>query len=211
MNFKSITARFFTVTLNPLLMSFYSVIMLWTYSHFFYYFEGQEWKVIINVLLFTFIVPGLFIAVMRGFRLISSFDMPERKERVMPLFVSLLSNMSLVYFFYGINVQIWFLGLISAPVLVHLLAIVINFFWKISVHMMGIGGLLGAMMAICFNVNKQNPFLLFMVLFIFAGCLGVSLLYQKRHTHGQIYAGFAIGFVAAYLVVWASVYFVMTV
>lgn len=207
MKFDKIVARTFSVVLQPLLMPFYSVALLAGYTTFFYIYIERAWQILGVVLLFTFILPSLFILALRLFKVIDTFSLSDRNERFMVYTIACFSNMSLTYYFYSANYQIWFLALLAAPVLVIIVGAIINAFWRISAHMMGIGGVMGTAMSVCFNVNKQNPFLLFMVLFILAGCLGVSRLYLGRHTPAQIYAGFIAGFLAAFAVVWTGVYF----
>ena len=72
--------------------------------------------------------------------------------------------------------------------------------------MMGIGGLIGCTLSVCYNIKGLNPFVLFIILFILAGCLGVSRLVLKRHTPAQVYIGFLVGFVISYLCVWIGTY-----
>ncbi|MFV0469485.1 MAG: phosphatase PAP2 family protein [Dysgonomonas sp.] len=199
-----IIAQIFSVVFQPLFMSFYGVLLLFYYTNFFFFYANMTWFILGTVLLFTCLIPMLFILSLRMSGVVKDYTLSEKKERHLPYIICLLSNIALVVYLYNVNLQIWFLGLLAAPVLVLLIGFIVNFFWKISAHMLGIGGLIGGLMSVCVNVNKQNPFLLFMLLFILAGCLGVSRLYLKRHTPAQVYIGFGAGFLAAYFVVWLS-------
>jgi membrane-associated phospholipid phosphatase len=69
---------------------------------------------------------------------------------------------------------------------------------------LGIGGLSGGMMSVCFNVKGINPFVLFVILFLLAGFLAVARLRLNRETSSQVYTGFIAGFLLAYLCVWLS-------
>lgn len=64
--------------------------------------------------------------------------------------------------------------------------------------MLGIGGLIGGILSVCFNVKGSNPMLLFAILFVLAGLLGVCRLYLRANSAAQVYVGFIIGFVLAY-------------
>jgi len=73
-----------------------------------------------------------------------------------------------------------------------LMAALINLRWQISTHMMGIGGLIGALLAICFFM--QLPILTAIcICFIVAGAIGFARLAIQAHTPSQVYIGFFVG------------------
>ena len=67
--------------------------------------------------------------------------------------------------------------------------------------MFGVGGLLGGVMSVSYFIEKSNPFYLFMAIFLIAGLVGASRLILRRHTFGQVVAGFFLGFVISFLFV----------
>ena len=69
----------------------------------------------------------------------------------------------------------------------------INFKWKISAHMVGIGGLAGTFVGLQFytGINQMHYIL---PGFILAGLLGVARLLLNAHSPAQVYAGFLLGF-----------------
>jgi len=80
--------------------------------------------------------------------------------------------------------------LAAAFIIVVILAVSIR--WKISAHMAGIGGLLGAL--IIFTFSLKVDFLPYIILTIFiAGILGSSRIILKLHNPEQIYTGFGTG------------------
>lgn len=81
------------------------------------------------------------------------------------------------------------------PLALLIIAGIITFFWKISAHMMSMGGLIGAVLTISYYVLGTNPYVLFIILFILAGCLGTSRLILQRHTPAQVYIGFGAGLI----------------
>ena len=76
-------------------------------------------------------------------------------------------------------------------------ALIITFFWKISMHMIGIGGLAGAMMALSFRFGL-DLWLLFSVIILASGLLGVARLQLKAHSPSQVYVGFVLGFLIVF-------------
>lgn len=71
---------------------------------------------------------------------------------------------------------------------------------------MGMGALTGCILSICYHVKGLNLYVLFIILFILAGCLGVSRLALNRNTPAQVYAGYLIGIAVSYLTVWIGAY-----
>ncbi|WP_139262111.1 hypothetical protein [Dysgonomonas macrotermitis] len=131
-------------------------------------------------------------------RYVRDLALSDRVDRIMPYMIFIVSNLSLTYFFYQSHVLLWFIGLVIAPAVIALAGLIINFFWKISAHMLGIGGLLGGVLSVCFHVKATSPVFLFAILFILAGLLGVCRLYLRASTAAQVYVGFLVGLVLAY-------------
>lgn len=78
---------------------------------------------------------------------------------------------------------------------------VVNFFWKISAHMAGIGGLIGLLCKI--NNYGDGVFDLMpiiCVMIITAGILGTSRIAMERHTLWQVIAGVLNGFLCVYMI-----------
>lgn len=202
--------RFISKTISfifqPLLMPLYSVALLFIYTNFYDLYTGQILRFLIPVFLFSFLLPALFLVILWRLRYINNLDSIEQEERLFPYLIFFTSNLSLLYFFYTAGVHFWFLGLLAASAVIAFVAFIINFFWKISNHMLGIGGLTGGVISVCFNVNQSNPWILFIILFFISGCLGVSRLYLEKNTPAQLYAGFIIGFLLAFICVLAGAF-----
>ena len=72
-------------------------------------------------------------------------------------------------------------------------AFLVNLRWKISIHMLGIGGLMGMAFGFAwiFQLHMVNVLMLMAVL---AGALGTARLILKAHSPAQVYTGFMSGF-----------------
>jgi len=74
-----------------------------------------------------------------------------------------------------------------------LLSSVINLWWQISAHMVGIGGLIGVLVALCYFM--QIPMLIeISIAILIAGFVGFARLFLRSHSPSQVYAGFLFGF-----------------
>lgn len=186
----------------PLFMPTYSVALLFIYTYFKYAYGAHFYSLLIPTLLFTFVVPGVLIYVMVKIGVISDLALPKRSDRFLPYAVTVLSFTFLIYYFYKLGMPTWFLTMIGSSIVVMILATIITLWWKISAHMFGVAGLLGGVMSVCYFVDKSNPAILFMILFIIAGMVGTSRIVLKRHTPAQVYAGFMLGFTISFIGVW---------
>ena len=75
----------------------------------------------------------------------------------------------------------------------------VNFKWKISAHMAGIGGFVALVCRI--NAGGDGVFDLLPVIcgaIFIAGILGTSRIAMERHTFWQVMAGAANGFICVY-------------
>ena len=192
-------ARIISSVFQPLLMPIYSILLLFVYTHFKLLFANQFWVIMTPVILFSFVIPGILIYVVYKLKLISDLSLKIRKERFIPYTIVLVSYLIMIFYYYRIGMPSWFLMLAASSIAVILIAIFITIWWKISAHMFGVGGLLGGVMSVSYFIEKSNPFYLFMAIFLIAGLVGASRLILRRHTFGQVVAGFFLGFVISFL------------
>lgn len=203
---EPLLARIISIVLHPFFMGVYGVSLLFFYSDFNLIFRDQFLRFVSPVFFLSCVVPASSIYFLRKAGLIKDYGLPNRSDRFIPYLVTFFAYCLLIYYFYTAKLFIWFLSVLAVPLLLTLIAAIVNIYWKISVHMMGIGGLIGCTMSVCYNIKGLNPFILFIILFILAGCLGVSRLVLKRNTPAQVYVGFLVGLVVSYLCVWGGAY-----
>ena len=179
-----------------------------------YLFSNREEKanglMIISVVMTTVFFPVVSISLMKALDLIDSFEMKEKKERVGPLIVT-----SLFYFWLYLNVRTN--SLVPTPLSCFVLGTVvalfisffINNFNKISLHAVGMGGLVMALILIriyflydTFIVNSfVGQFIISTNLIIVLGVILTGLLCTARlsksaHNSTQIYLGLVVGMLA---------------
>ena len=103
-----------------------------------------------------------------------------------------------IFFLYKMLMPFWLLAMLIGACVALVIALCVNFAWKISAHAIGIGGLLGAIMGVA-RIHMINPYWAFIVVLIVAGLLGTSRIFLKRHTPMQVYAGFCLGFICTFV------------
>ena len=126
--------------------------------------------------------------------------MKTAKERRWPFLLTL------IWYYMGIQLltriyvpQSFLLLMIGATSIVGV-ALVITSLWKISIHMLGIGGVIGAIIGISQRFQFDHSILL-IALILFAGLIGYSRLKTNSHNFRQVYAGFIVGIAVEWICV----------
>ena len=68
----------------------------------------------------------------------------------------------------------------------------ISYFWKISIHMAGMGGITGLLFMLCHQLDC-NLFVPISLAIFFSGLVGSSRLIAGSHKPAQIYVGYLLG------------------
>jgi hypothetical protein len=193
-------AQFLSIILHPVLMPTYMLILIFQLNTYVAYATPLQAKVaLFSVVVFnTLIMPVVisYLLINRGY--IKSFEMQRRQERMIPFICNLVLMMIAYYMMRQIVIpNIFYLLLLGAAASV-VIAIIINFKWKISIHMIGIGGITGAFfgMSTFLVIDLRIPILISILV---AGLLGTARLSRDAHHPLEIYGGFFVGFFCEYL------------
>jgi hypothetical protein len=194
--------RLLSYLLHPLLMP---TITLWLAlridPHLAYFIAPQDqWKVLMMVALMTIGFPLASALLLMRAGLVSSLEMPTRRERIAPYGMSLMYYGMTAYLLARTPLHPMALALFIGAALALLLTTLITLRWKISAHMVGIGGLVGALVALSTGHGVQ-AFALICAAVVAAGALGTARLLSSDHSPAQVYAGAALGFGSVLLAV----------
>lgn len=200
MKTKQHIAQFFSILFHPLLIPTFGFLLLMNSGFYFSMlsFEAKKFLLLI-VFMSTFLLPFLSLGVLslnKRFNL----KMEKSTDRVIPLLFSAIYYY--VGYFYLGKLQVYpiYRIFLLSTILIIILLLLISMKWKISNHMAGIGGLIGAVLALSFRLGMNSSMLL-SGLIITAGVVGSSRLFLNKHNPLQIYAGFFLGFMINYLVI----------
>lgn len=187
-------AQFLSIALHPLFMPVCTLaLVLWADPHLGYFLDLRSRLIVLGmVALMTVVFPITSALLLIRSGLLSGLRMPGRRERVAPY------CMTLVY--YGMT---WFLlartplhpltlSLMIGAALALLLTTLVTLRWKISAHMVGIGGAVGAVVALG-HLHRLHLLVPIAGMLVLAGMLGTARLLTSDHTPAQVYAGFLVG------------------
>ncbi len=150
--------------------------------------------ILLILIICTIMLPGLCMLFLIRFDVISSLEMTKNQERPIPL---LLTGGFLI-----LSLKLTEKLLVFTPVLkkelvgaiiIILLASIISKFWKISLHMLGVGGLIGVLVSLQYLYGGLSSMIIYFMLI--AGITAMARIYLKAHNHSQIYVGFIVGFI----------------
>ncbi len=187
-------AKIISVVFHPLLIPTFTTLILFNINSYISLLIPYGAKLLILGMIFitTFLFPLLFIFIMKRRGIIKTLQIETREERVYPFAITA------IFYFISYNMvrqlqisEIYHLFLLGSTILI-VITLLINFYSKISIHMIGIGGLLGFLIGLSLRINTDVTGLIFLVILI-AGIIGFARLKLSAHKPIQIYTGFIFG------------------
>ena len=190
-------AHFFSYVFHPLFIPFYVCCFIEFIhpSYFSGFSEPGKKRVLMMVTLNAIAFPAITVLLLKALGFIESFFLRTQRDRIIPYIASM------TFFFWAqyalreqpeiprILVAFMFGVFISSAA-----ALMANIYFKVSMHAIGMGGLVG----ICFVIMQQNNMLMTWPLsaaLLIAGLVCTSRLIVSDHTPKDIYSGLLIGFI----------------
>jgi membrane-associated phospholipid phosphatase len=192
-------ARIISVLFHPIFMPTAGTAILFYINPTLSYSVPEGIQKIIFLILgvFTIILPVLLILILLKKGYLKSLDMEDLGERKLPFLIAATSILIAYYFFKQLPIPRVFNVFLLGTIISVIMAMAISYRWKVSIHMIGMGGIAGFMMAMAQSLlsNLLLPISLWIMI---AGLVGSSRLILGGHNPAQIYAGFGLGFVCLY-------------
>lgn len=176
--------------------------------------EQPSKLLILQVFLSTFFIPGFAVAMLRFTGLIKSMEMRDKHERIGPYIITGVFYLWMFKNFES-NTQIptAFASFMLGATISLFLAFLINIFSKISIHAVGMGGLLGMVVITMllfsydtFTINSTilgiveiNMVTVLLLTILIAGAVGTARLLLSAHEPMDLYGGYLVGFAAQFL------------
>lgn len=178
------------------MMPFYSMLLIFNLPAYLSYSISPQLQRIIFIVVFitTFVMPVLFTMFLVQKKIVGSLELEKKEERKLPFIATAFFYFIAYYLLKMLPLPSFFPFVILGAALVIIAGFIINLKWKISVHTMGIGGVLGLTWGLSeiLYIPVTIPFILLILL---SGIIGTARLIRGTHTQMQIYAGFFIGYI----------------
>ncbi len=146
----------------------------------------------------TIVLPLAMLPLMYYLKAIKNFYLHTKRERFIPLTLMCVAyyfEYFLIYYYAPTYLVVVFLFSVC---LAMLFVLIVNIFRKISIHMVGLGGFTGLLLALCIVYHID-------LLYILAGCILLSgiiasaRLILNMHTIHEIWTGYLMGFFIVFL------------
>lgn len=187
------TAVFFSILFHPLFMPLLGIsILLFSGGYVSLLPLAAKKMILLLIATGTLLLPALMmpLAYFQG-----DILMQKRFQRNIPLTLSFIFYLLTYLLFLKVPVYGFLHNFMLGSLSSVLVALFINLRWKISLHMIGLGGLTAFLFIVSFT-NEINLFPFLILSILASGITGTSRLYLDSHTPAQIYAGFFAGFIA---------------
>ena len=186
-------AKIISVILHPMFMPVYGILILFNSGTFLSYLPKSVKNIVLIIIAVnTIILPLSVVPLYLSQKIIKSIHMVTSRERIIPL---VMNSLFFYLGFYLLNrlqvpelIKIYVLASFSVVVV----TLLVSLKWKISIHMIGIGGLTGAIISISWHLGVDMK-AVWMGLILCSGLIGFARLELNKHTPAQVYSGFFIG------------------
>ena len=192
--FEKNFAMALSIIFQPIFVPLYSLLLIFNANTYITYAVHDQVKLFIYgiTVMNTIILPvGVFYYFYRA-KLIDSLHMHTARERSLPFLTIVVFQMSTFYVFRQAPMPSLFANLVLGAAVSVATAFIINLKWKVSIHMLGMGGIVGTLIGLKlrYQVDALN---LVLALIILSGLVGYARLRLNAHTPLQVYVGFLLG------------------
>jgi hypothetical protein len=189
-------AHLFSFIFHPLFISLYAGYYL-AYLHPGYFngiSEREKMWVLLRMAVNIVFFPAVSVFLLKGVGLIDSVFLRTRKERIIPY---IISNIFFFWMYLVFRNQSEIPTIVTSFIfsvfLSSSIALLANTYFKISMHAIGVGGLLGLMLVILYT-NTSSPITVpLAVTILIAGIVCTSRMIVSNHTQKDIYVGLLFG------------------
>lgn len=166
------------------------------------YNKIAQWLVVLVVWLTTFAIPALSIVMLKFTGNVKSLRLENRKERLVPFFyISMFYGFTAYYFSRQMVVSNVAEAVFILTASMIFIGAIITFFWKISVHSLGMGGATGFLIVLSVYYPDGLMHYLLIIAVVLSGLVIAARLRLDAHTPEQAYAGYFLGLLISFMLV----------
>ena len=185
-------SKYISTLLHPILLPTLATLIFFLISPRIYPIK-QIYVILTIVFLGSYIVPLLLLFLFKNLKIISHFEIPDLKERKIPVFSFIILSLLLGNILYSLPqfklLSLLFFGSFIASIIVYFL-LYLNF--KTSLHLTGFSGFTTYIIILSL-FYKLNLIYLIATLFLLLGVLATARLVLKAHKPSEVLVGFIIG------------------
>jgi len=187
-------AKIISIVFHPLLMPVYGMAIIFSAPTLFGYLPFNVKKLLLLIMLVNnILLPLSFLPFFIHRNVITSWAITERKERNIPLIITTILYCVTSFIIFRLPIPLFLKSFIFASAFLSLMVTVINLWWKISLHSVGAGALIGLVLML--SLKMLTPLDWYLISTIIAGGLILSSrLKLNLHNPQQVWMGLSAGF-----------------
>jgi hypothetical protein len=193
-SFQNYLAAFFSFLFHPILL------IGWTSSYLLYcnplVFVGlnddDKLLVLLRILGTSIIMPLLTVILLKALGFIDSIGLKTQKERIIPYVACITFFFWSYYVAKKLDDPFELRAFLLALFLTASVSLLLNNYFKISMHALGFGGVHSLLILMLFN-NRMNDGFILILFLLLGGIVTMARIYQKQHRPFEIYAGYITG------------------
>jgi len=195
-------AQFFSYLFHPVFIPLYVMYYLVFINHGFLAGINNTAKVwvLIRVALNMVFFPLITVLLLKAVGFIDSFYLKTRKDRIIPYITSGIFFFWMYLVFRNQQgVPDIFTSFVLGVFLTSSAGLLANIYFKISMHAMGCGGMLGLMLVVLQSNNPQPFTIPFIFFVLITGIVCTSRLIISDHSEKEIYSGLLVGCICQFI------------
>lgn len=186
-------ARIISVFFHPIITPSLGFLLLFNSGTYLAYLPFDYKKMIlIMVVLCTFVIPLSMIPFFLYQKMIFDIQLSQKRERYIPLVICFSMFIFCYFLLRRIPIPPDYQAFCLGCALSALITLLVISKWKISLHMVGIGGVTGLIGYLIIHMQVNLEFYLILSL-LAAGLVGTARLILEAHKPFEIYTGFLMG------------------
>lgn len=201
-----IFAQLFSILFHPIFIPTYVVAFLVSFhpSYFAGFSAGLKLRILLITILNTAFFPAFSVGIMRGLNFIKSVMLPTQQDRIGPYLAVMIFYFwaARVFFKFEPTLDPIMPSFMTGVFLTSIAALLLNIFFKISMHAMGCGGMIGILLVIM-NSNSMLMTWPLAAALLITGLVCSSRLIVSDHAGKEIYTGLLAGVVCQLIAAFA--------
>ncbi len=191
---KQFWTRLVSGIFHPLFLPSFAIFILFSIPSYISFSVSAQAQRLIIIIVFinTCVAPLLAIFFLKRIGLISNIMLDDRADRIYPVLITIFFYLFTWYLFRQANLPSLMIYFIVSGTILTLIGFVITFYWKISIHMISMGGFTGFLIAVSLALRYDIP-LLIVISILISGLLGTARIKLNAHNPPQVYAGYLLG------------------
>ena len=187
-----ISAYILSAICNPVGIPFVGFLALFIFSYL--RLLPLQYKLIVLGIIYSFTVllPSIAILLYKKINGWSMRELENRKNRIIPYVLVIMSYAGCLLMMERLNMPRYLSGIVISSLMSMTICTFINYFWKISAHMAGMGQLIGVFLSFSL-IFHYNPIVWLCIFILLAGLLGTGSIIIRQHTLAQVLAGVCVG------------------